>query len=128
MTTSAISAAELNALFFGLPGNPVAVMVTFYQFVLPALHKLTSGSDYRPFTLQVTSRDVLRKRPGRYEFLRGILHQEEDGSLSVSSTGQQGSGILTSMSRANCFILLAESCDGVSPGDAVQVQPFGSMM
>ncbi len=115
-----------DALFFGLPGNPVAVMVTFYQFVLPALHFIATGKPYTPFMVSATSRDPIRKRPGRYEFLRGIASQEADGSLSVQSVGQQGSGILTSMSRGNCFIHLPESCAGVAVGKAVTIQPFST--
>jgi molybdopterin molybdotransferase len=117
-----------NALFFGLPGNPVAVMVTFYQFVLPALVQLESGEPWQPLLVQAVSRTALRKRPGRFEFLRGILRQEEDGTLSVESVGQQGSGILTSMSRGNCFILLNESQGDVAVGERVQVQPFAALI
>jgi molybdopterin molybdotransferase len=113
--------------FFGLPGNPVAVMVTFYQFVLPALHAL-AGGDYSPFTLKASSEGAIRKRPGRFEFIRGHMRQSDDGSFSVSSLGQQGSGILTSMSRGNCFILLDTACDGVKPGDPVTVQPFSTLV
>jgi len=113
-----------NALFFGLPGNPVAVMVTFYQFVLPALHYMATGNPYIPFQVQAVTRDQFRKRPGRFEFARGILKQEPDGTMSVASTGQQGSGILTSMSTGNCFVLLPEQSSGVSKGEVVQVQPF----
>ncbi len=116
-----------EALFFGLPGNPVAVMVTFYQFVLPALYTLSTGRPYQPFLTHATSREALRKQPGRFEFLRGILKQEKDGELSVTSTGQQGSGILTSMSRANCFILLPETDNDVTPGERLLVQPFNSL-
>ncbi len=117
-----------NALFFGLPGNPVAVMVTFYQFVLPALHWLASGTEYRPFTLLVQSEEAIRKRPGRFEFVRGQLRQTENGELSVASIGRQGSGILTSMSRGDCFILLDAACDGVEPGDTVRIQPFSTLI
>ncbi|MEW8627890.1 MAG: bifunctional molybdopterin-guanine dinucleotide biosynthesis adaptor protein MobB/molybdopterin molybdotransferase MoeA [Candidatus Thiodiazotropha sp.] len=113
--------------FFGLPGNPVAVMVTFYQFVLPAIHYLATGKPYRPFTLSAVSDDAIRKRPGRYEFIRGVFTTGEDGELTVKSVGQQGSGILTSMSRGNCFILLPESCAGVNEGDRVTIQPFSSL-
>ncbi len=117
-----------DALFFGLPGNPVAVMVTFYQFVLPALHWLASGTPYQPFTLQARSAGEIRKRPGRFEFIRGEMRQSENGEISVVGLGQQGSGILTSMSRGNCFILLDPSCDGVKPGDPVNVQPFAALI
>jgi molybdopterin molybdotransferase len=117
-----------DACFFGLPGNPVAVMVTFYQFVLPALHHLSTAKPYSPFILLATSDDELRKRPGRYEFVRGILSQDDHGNLSVISTGRQGSGILTSMSRANCFILLDAECAGINKGDTVKVQPFVALI
>ncbi|MEJ2692288.1 MAG: molybdopterin molybdotransferase MoeA [Candidatus Thiodiazotropha sp.] len=117
-----------QALFFGLPGNPVAVMVTFYQFVLPALHRLAGATEYRPFTLNASSEGEIRKRPGRFEFLRGELRQTETGDYSVAGLGQQGSGILTSMSRGNCFILLDADCDGVKPGERVMVQPFATLV
>jgi molybdopterin molybdotransferase len=117
-----------EALFFGLPGNPVAVMVTFYQFVLPALHWLASATEYRPFTLNASSEGEIRKRPGRFEFLRGEFWQTETGDFSVIGLGQQGSGILTSMSRGNCFILLDAACDGVKAGEQVRVQPFATLV
>jgi molybdopterin molybdotransferase len=117
-----------DALFFGLPGNPVAVMVTFYQFVLPALYWLASATDYRPFTLQASSEHAIRKRPGRFEFIRGHFEQTAEGDFSVAALGQQGSGILTSMSQGNCFILLNAECDGVKPGDLVSVQPFSNLI
>lgn len=113
-----------DALFFGLPGNPVAVMVTFYQFVQPALNYLTSGAIHMPLTLQATSMASIRKRPGRFEFVRGTLKQTLPGKFEVQIAGRQGSGILTSMSRANCFILLAEESGDIKEGDSVIVQPF----
>ena len=113
-----------DAFFFGLPGNPVAVMVTFLQFVEPALRYLESGRHWHPLTLQARSQDPVRKRPGRFEFQRGILSLDQEGQPSVALSGRQGSGILTSMSRANCFILLDENNAGVEPGAMVQVQPF----
>lgn len=117
-----------NALFFGLPGNPVAVMVTFYQFALPALHYIATGTPYTPFLLHAVSGDKFRKRPGRFEFARGILSREPDDTLSVVSTGHQGSGILTSMSTGNCFVLLPEQSSDIAKGDVVQVQPFDSFV
>jgi len=113
-----------DARFFGLPGNPVAVMVTFYQFVQPALHYLSSGTIRLPMTIKATCTSNLNNRPGRFEYQRGVLSQSSDGSFSVSKSGKQGSGILTSMSHANCFILLAEDCKTVKAGDSVTVQPF----
>ena len=117
-----------DALFFGLPGNPVAVMVTFYQFVLPALQQMVTGQPWKPFVLDATLKRPLRKRPGRYEFLRGILEQEENGSLVVEGVGRQGSGILTSMSRGNCFILLDEDQGDAAAGQTVRVQPFAALI
>jgi molybdopterin molybdotransferase len=114
--------------FFGLPGNPVAVMVTFYQFVLPALHYLATATPYQPLTLSAVCRSDIRKRPGRYEFVRGVFTPGEGGTISVEALGQQGSGILTSMSRGNCFILLAERCAGIARGEPVAIQPFFSLM
>jgi len=117
-----------NSLFFGLPGNPVSVMVTFYQFVQPAILYLASGTLQLPLVLTATCKSRLRKRSGRVEFQRGMLSQSNDGSFTVEKTGQQGSGILTSMSLANCLILLDEESDGVKPGETVTVQPFDLMI
>jgi len=113
-----------NARFFGLPGNPVAVMVTFLQFVQPAIYHLSSGKVKPMITLKAKSQSKLYKRPGRYEFQRGIFEQDDKGDLVVKRTGMQGSGILTSMSIANCFILLDEKCAGVEEGDIIEIQPF----
>ncbi|MEW8506847.1 MAG: gephyrin-like molybdotransferase Glp [Candidatus Thiodiazotropha sp.] len=117
-----------NSHFFGLPGNPVAVMVTFYQFVLPALHYLATGTAYRPLTLQAISGQKIRKKAGRFEFVRGLMQPLEDGSYRVEPVGRQGSGILTSMSRGNCFILLPEDCADVESGERVTVQPFETLV
>ena len=117
-----------SSKFFGLPGNPVAVMVTFYQFVQPALRYMASGRSSLPWTFMATCTETIRKRSGRYEFQRGILEQDAVGRLTVRKTGQQGSGVLMSMSRANCFILLPEDCDGVAAGDDVRVQLFDTFV
>lgn len=113
-----------DSLFFGLPGNPVAVMVTFYQFVFPALHYLMTGQQHQPFLLQARSSTALRKKPGRTEFTRGYYTIDEAGKLEVDVISRQGSGILTSMSRGNCFVILPESQGDVAVGDSVTVQPF----
>ena len=113
-----------KARFFGLPGNPVAVMVTFLQFVRPAIYRLASGKTKPMITLKAKSQSKLYKRSGRYEFQRGIFQQDDNGALVVKRTGMQGSGILTSMSIANCFILLDEKCAGVEEGDIIEIQPF----
>jgi molybdopterin molybdotransferase len=112
------------SIFMGLPGNPVAVMVTFSQFVEPAIEVL-SGTRLRPPALfRARALDAMRKKPGRYEFQRGIATPAEDGHWQVRKTGKQGSGILTSMSRANCFIVLPDDNAGVEPGDEVSIQFF----
>ncbi len=110
--------------FFGLPGNPVAVMITFLQFVRPAIKRMMGEESVITPTFQVRSLSGLRKAPGRSEIQRGMLQQEPDGEWVVRSTGRQGSGVLSSMSDGNCFILLADQSAGVQPGDRVMVQPF----
>ena len=113
-----------HAWFFGLPGNPVAVMVTFLQFVKPAITYLASGKQNQPISLSAQTTSKLYKRSGRTEFQRGIFEQAENGQLMVKRTGKQGSGILTSMSIANCFIQLPEDSDGAEIGDIVEILPF----
>lgn len=113
-----------NSYFFGLPGNPVSVMVTFYQFVQPALKYLMGEKDSSPLTFKVACGSKLKKRPGRVEYQRGILEHDDNGELIVHKTGAQGSGILNSMSKANCFIILPLESAGVEPGSLVDVQPF----
>lgn len=113
-----------NACFFGLPGNPVSVMVTFYQFVQPALRKLMGENQVDVITMKVPSASKLKKRPGRLEYQRGIMERDEKGLLQVRKTGAQGSGILSSMSQANCFIILPIESSTVMPGEMVDVQPF----
>lgn len=113
-----------RAWFFGLPGNPVSVMATFYQFVLPAIRKLQGETPRPPLVLQARCTEPLRKSRGRMEFQRGILCQDAQGEWTVASTGKQGSHLLSSMSRANCFILLTAESAGAEAGDLVSVQPF----
>lgn len=117
-----------DTLFFGLPGNPVSVMVTFYQFVSPALRQLAGQTHHINQTMQVNCVSSIRKRPGRFEFQRGILFTDNQGRTQVKTTGEQGSGILRSMSVANCFILLTEDCAGIEPNSIVTVQPFSGLI
>ena len=118
-----------DAVFFGLPGNPVSVMVTFFQFVRPALMKMTGATGMHDvYTVRACTTTSLRKRPGRYEFQRGVLEQTGPGEFTVRSAGAQGSGILRSMSEANCFILLDPDCTGVAAGEEVIVQPFQNLI
>ena len=113
-----------NGIFFGLPGNPVSVMVTFYQFVLPTIRKMSGEKEREALLIQARCLQDLNKAPGRMEFQRGILNRESDSGWSVSSTGLQGSHLLSSMSRSNCFILLPAESSGVKKGELVTVQPF----
>lgn len=113
-----------QAYFFGLPGNPVSALVTFYQFTQPALKKLMGCNDYYTPVIKARCLDTLKKFPGRQEYQRGILSADENGNSVVSTTGLQGSHMLTSMSLANCFIILPRENKGVSAGDLVEVQPF----
>ena len=114
-----------EALFFGLPGNPVAVMVTFYQFVQPALARMMGETSAHPIpTAQATCVSPLRKKPGRVEVYRATLERDDAGRLTVRTTGKSGSGLLHTMSDANCFILLPEEGESVEPGEIVEVQPF----
>lgn len=117
-----------NAMFFGLPGNPVSVMVTFYQFVQPALQRMMGQTQAAPIRFRVPCLSRLKKMPGRVEFQRGILETDAQGQMVVRSTGEQGSGILSSMSRANCFIILPMECGNVEPGTTVDVQPFEGLI
>ena len=117
-----------GAHFFGLPGNPVSVMVTFYQFVRDALLKLAGQDPLLPLpTFKVPCTSALKKAPGRTEFQRGILTQDASGAWTVRVTGEQGSGILRSMSEANCFIILPTDQGNVVPGVMVDVQLMESV-
>jgi len=112
-----------SAHFFGLPGNPVAVMVTFYQFVREALMYLQGQTAISPLpTQRVVCASPIKKAPGRTEFQRGIVAQDALGEWSVRTTGEQGSGILSSMSQANCFIVLPVQQGNVAAGTVVEVQ------
>jgi molybdopterin molybdotransferase len=115
-----------GAEFFGLPGNPVSVMVTFLQVVRPAL-AVMSGVPYAPpLRFRARAACKLHKKPGRMEFQRGILTCQEGADPSVDSTGRQGSGILRSVNQANCFIVLSLESGSVEAGEWVTVEPFVS--
>jgi molybdopterin molybdotransferase len=128
MAFGKIAHAGNEAHFFGLPGNPVAVMVTFYQFVRDALLALSGRTDdYALPLLQVRCSSGIKKNPGRTEFQRGRLARDERGQWSVCPAGAQGSGVLRSMAEANCFIVLEHERGPVSPGEPVQVQLFDGL-
>jgi molybdopterin molybdotransferase len=113
-----------GALLFGLPGNPVAVMVSFLAFVRPALLRLMGARPQDPVLLRATSEQPLRKKPGRTEFQRGIVTSHADGTLTVRSTGHQGSGVLSSMVQANGLIVLGHDQGMVAAGEPVSVMMF----
>lgn len=115
-------------LFFGLPGNPVAVMVSFYQFVREALLTIAGATPHAPPMFRASVSVAQRKRPGRTEFLRAIAHRDTDGQWHVAPTGAQGSGMLSSMSQANCFIVLAHAQSDVAAGDPVDVMLFDGLI
>ncbi|MGR5148226.1 bifunctional molybdopterin-guanine dinucleotide biosynthesis adaptor protein MobB/molybdopterin molybdotransferase MoeA [Photobacterium alginatilyticum] len=110
--------------FFGLPGNPVAVMVTFLQFVEPAIRKLQGMDNWQPQVFNAIATEKLRSRPGRTEYSRGIYSLDANGRLSVKTTGKQGSGILRSMSEANCLIEIVPEQPSVEVGEVVRVIPL----
>jgi molybdopterin molybdotransferase len=128
MAFGKISSNGKSAYLFGLPGNPVAVMVTFYFFAREALLHMM-GADVPPLPLlQVTSQSDIRKKPGRAEYQRGILSRNKDGKQEVRITGSQGSGILRSMSQANCMVVLRHDQGGVKAGDLVDVLLFEGLI
>jgi molybdopterin molybdotransferase len=118
-----------NAHYFGLPGNPVAVMVTFYQFVREAMLMIMGQPNPAPLPVfNVICTDSIKKQQGRTEFQRGILFADADGDWKVKPTGDQGSAILSSMSQANCFIVLEETVGNLEAGALVQVQVLDGLV
>ena len=113
-----------QAILFGLPGNPVAVMVTFYAFVRDALLAMSGATPAPLPLLRAVSTEALRKKPGRTEYQRGIVTQADDGRWLVRITGAQGSGILRSMSEANGMVVLHHGQGSVAAGELVDVIPF----
>ncbi|HCJ4667035.1 bifunctional molybdopterin-guanine dinucleotide biosynthesis adaptor protein MobB/molybdopterin molybdotransferase MoeA [Vibrio parahaemolyticus] len=113
-----------NKPFFGLPGNPVAVMVSFINFVEPALRKMQGEQGWKPLKVKAIATENLRSRQGRTEFSRGIYELDNTGRLTVRTTGKQGSGILRSMSEANCLIEISPAIDTVKAGESVTIIPL----
>ncbi|WP_029809626.1 bifunctional molybdopterin-guanine dinucleotide biosynthesis adaptor protein MobB/molybdopterin molybdotransferase MoeA [Vibrio parahaemolyticus] len=113
-----------NKPFFGLSGNPVAVMVSFINFVEPALRKMQGEQGWKPLKVNAIATENLRSRQGRTEFSRGIYELENTGRLTVRTTGKQGSGILRSMSEANCLIEISPAIDTVKAGESVTIIPL----
>ncbi|WP_028107938.1 molybdopterin molybdotransferase MoeA [Ferrimonas futtsuensis] len=117
-----------NSWFCGLPGNPVSSMVTCYQLVQPFFKHLGGEHRHQPLTLNATLTNAIRKKPGRQEYQRGVLSRNQQGQLEVATTGAQGSDMTTSMSRANCFIVLSRDAGGQEPGVQVTVEPFNQVL
>jgi molybdopterin molybdotransferase len=127
-TNSSIHDFDGGAVLFGLPGNPVAVMVTFLAFVRPALLQMMGSNEPAPPLLKAQSAEAIRKKPGRTEYQRGIVSSRADGQLSVKLTGNQGSGVLSSMTQANGLIVLHHDQGNVAAGDVVDVMMFGGVI
>ncbi len=123
-----IGDAQHPAILFGLPGNPVAVMVTFYAFVREALLRMAGATPEPMPLLHAASAEPIRKKPGRTEYQRGIVTRGGDGQWQVRITGAQGSGILRSMSQANGMVLLHHGQGSVKAGDMVDVIPFDALL
>ncbi|MBD9393796.1 gephyrin-like molybdotransferase Glp [Acidovorax sp. ACV01] len=117
-----------GAVLFGLPGNPVAVMVTFLAFVRPALLRMMGSTHTAPPLARATSTEALRKKPGRTEYQRGTITTAADGTLQVCTTGNQGSGVLSSMVQANGLIVLHHGQGNVAVGDTVDVMVFDGVI
>ena len=123
-----VEGSSRKTLFFGLPGNPVAVMVTFYQFVRSALLQLNGASQTEQPMTQAIAEAPIRKKPGRTEFQRAIVGRGPDGKPTVKLTGSQGAGILRSMSEANCFVILSHDQGNVAAGEWVDVALFDGLL
>jgi molybdenum cofactor synthesis domain-containing protein len=114
--------------FFGLPGNPVAVMVTFLQFVQPALRKMMGQRGWQPIKMMAVAQEKIKSRAGRIDYSRGVYRINDQGELVVQTTGAQGSGILTSMVQANCLIEIGEQYSQVEAGERILIQPFSDLL
>ena len=117
-----------SCFYFGLPGNPVSMMVIFQQIVVHALNRLAGAMPKKPVWFLAKCTTPLKKSPGRLEFQRGILTQDAEGNFLVASTGSQGSHLMSSMSRANCYIILPADNSSVDAGEMVMVEPFNSWL
>lgn len=113
-----------KSVLFGLPGNPVAVMVTFLAFVRPALQRMMGSTAQPAPLLRAKCLEPLRKKAGRTEYQRGFVSSAADGTLQVRTTGNQGSGVLSSMVQGNGLIVLHHAQGNVAIGDEVDVMMF----
>ena len=122
-----IHSNDQSAYLFGLPGNPVAAMVSFYFFVKQALEQLIGAEKNPPLLIPAISRNAIRKRRGRTEYQRGIAKRNAQGQLEVVVTGSQGSGMLRSMSEANCMIVLNDEQEDIDIGGLVDILLFNGL-
>ena len=127
MAIGRIESAGRSVIAFGLPGNPVAVMVTFYALVRDALLAMSGATPVPLLALRAASVDAVRKKPGRTEYQRGFVERAADGSLQVRVSGAQGSGILRSMSESNGLVVLGHEQGNVAAGDLVDVWMFDGL-
>ena len=117
-----------NSLFFGLPGNPVSAMVTFHKVALPTIQLMMGQTPSKSLFFTAKAATEFRKKAGRTEFQRATCWRDPDGNLMVESSGSQGSGILSSMSYSNCYVLLDSDCHGVEAGQSVNIELFDSVL
>jgi len=117
-----------SSYFIGLPGNPVSALVTLHQLAAPMIRKLSGEHAKAPLRFNAISKTKLRKRPGRTDFQRGVYETDANGQLVVQATGSQGSGILSSISAANCYIILEQERGHVESGETVTIEPFDALL
>lgn len=117
-----------DSVFIGLPGNPVSALVTMHQLGVPMLNKISGQESHTPLRIAAKAGCAIKKAPGRTDFQRGIYSTDEQGNMTVVTTGSQGSGMLTSMNLANCYIILEQQRGSVEVGETVIVEPFDSIV
>lgn len=117
-----------NAMFLGLPGNPVSVMATYYQLGLPAIHHLSGNKNYKQVITKARVTEPFYKSPGRLDFQRAIFSYDDNGELVVKGVGMQASHILSGMSLANCFAIIPATSGTVNPGEMIEIQPFEGLI
>lgn len=116
-----------DSYFFGLPGNPVSAAVTLHKLGVPGIHQLQGKTATESPRLSAVCKTALKKQPGRMDFQRGVYSVLSDGSIEVVSTGAQGSGILSSIAHANCYIVLSQEQGSVAAGESVLIEPFDGL-
>ncbi|PKG40294.1 molybdopterin molybdotransferase MoeA [Psychromonas sp. Urea-02u-13] len=117
-----------SSVFFGLPGNPVSAMVTLYQLAVPAMATMAGLNAKPAIRFNAITTDKLRKAAGRTDFQRAVYSVNQEGQLVVSTTGSQGSGVFSSMSQSNCFIVLEQDRGNVASGETVTIEPYSALM